>query len=73
MISVVKPIDIFTLYVVTILCVSWEHLGLPFGSADKEYACNEGDLGLIPGLGRFPGEGKATHSIILAWRIPWTT
>ena len=30
MISVVKPIDIFTLYVVTILCVSREHLGLPF-------------------------------------------
>ena len=24
----------------------------------KESAYNEGDLGLIPGLGRFPGEGK---------------
>ena len=24
----------------------------------KESACNAGDLGLIPGLGRFPGEGK---------------
>ena len=31
-----------------------------------------GDLGLIPGLGRSSGEGKATHSSILAWRIPWT-
>ena len=30
----------------------------PGGSADKESACNEGDLGLIPGLGRSPGEGK---------------
>ena len=30
------------------------------------------DLGSIPGLGRYPGEGKATHSSILAWRIPWT-
>ena len=26
--------------------------------AGKEFACNEGDLGLIPGLGRSPGEGK---------------
>ena len=25
-----------------------------------------------PGLGRSPGKGKATHSTILAWRIPWT-
>ena len=28
--------------------------------------------GLIPGLGSSPGEGTATHSSILAWRIPWT-
>ena len=27
---------------------------LPCGSASKESACNMGDLGLIPGLGRFP-------------------
>ena len=79
-------------------------------SAGKESACNEGDPGLIPGLGRAPGEGigyplryswaslvaqmvktppavwetwlrslgwedaleesMATHSSILAWRIP---
>ena len=82
------------------------------GSAGKESACNVGDLGSIPGLGRSPGEGigyplqyswtslvaqlvknlpamweiwvqslgwedplekgMATHSSILAWRIPWT-
>ena len=30
----------------------------PCGSADKESACNAGDLGSIPRLGRFPGEGK---------------
>ena len=30
-----------------------------------------GDLGSIPGLGRSLEEGKATHSSILAWRIPW--
>ena len=27
----------------------------PWGSAGKESACNVGDLGLIPGLGRYPG------------------
>ena len=30
----------------------------PCGSAAKESACNAGDLGLIPGLGRSPGEGE---------------
>ena len=31
---------------------------ISWGSAGKESACNVGDLGLIPGLGRSPGEGK---------------
>ena len=48
-------------------------LGFLGGSNGKESACNVGHLGLIPGLGRFSGEGKATHSSILAWRIPWTS
>ena len=30
------------------------------------------DMGSIPGLGRFPEEGVATHSSILAWIIPLT-
>ena len=33
-------------------------LGFPGGSAGKESACNVGDLGLVPGLGRSPGEGN---------------
>ena len=44
-------------------------VGFPCGSAGKESACSAGDLGLIPGLGRSPGEGKGTDSCILAWRI----
>ena len=32
--------------------------GFPDSSVGKESACSVGDLGLIPGLGRFPGEGK---------------
>ena len=48
-------------------------MGFPCGSAGKESACNEGDLSLIPGLGRSPGEGKGTYPPrILAKRIPWT-
>ena len=85
-------------------------MGLPCGSAGKEFACNAGDAGSIPRLGRSAGEGigyplqyswaslvaqmvknlpavwetwvrslgwedpleedMATHSGILAWRIP---
>ena len=47
-------------------------LGFPGGSAGKESVCSAGDLGAIPGLGRFLEKGKATDSSILAWRIPWT-
>ena len=87
-------------------------MGFPDSSVGKESACNAEDPGLIPGLGRSPGErigyplqfswaslvaqmvknpsamqetwvqslgwedpleeGMATHSSILAWRIPWT-
>ena len=32
-------------------------MGFHGGSDSKESACNEGDLGSIPGLGRFPGGG----------------
>ena len=32
--------------------------GFPGGSAGKESSCNAGDLGSIPGLGRFLGEGN---------------
>ena len=89
-----------------------EMTGFPDSSVGKESACNAGDPGSIPGLGRSAGEGigyplqyswaslvaqllkslpamwetwvrslgwenalekgKATHSSILAWRIPST-
>ena len=38
----------------------------------KNPPANAGDVDLIPGLGRSPGEGNTTHYIVLAWRIPWT-
>ena len=52
-------------------------VGFPCGSAGKESACTAGDLGLIPGLGRSPGEGKgypfpvsrpgAFHGLYSSW------
>ena len=33
-------------------------MGFPGGSAGKESACNVGDLGSVPELGRSPGEGN---------------
>ena len=47
-------------------------MGLPYSSDGKESACNAEDPGSISGLGTSPGEEMATHSSILAWRIPWT-
>ena len=40
----------------------WYHHSL----VGKESDCNIGEPGSIPGLGRYPGEGKGTHSSILA-------
>jgi len=45
-------------------------LGFLGGLDSKESTCNMGDLGSVLGLGRSPEEGMATHSSILAWRIP---
>ena len=50
-------------------------LSFPGGTSGKEPACQcrrTWDLGSIPGLEDPLGEGTATHSSILAWRIPWT-
>ena len=38
----------------------------------KESACNKGDPGSIPGQEDPLEKGMATHSSILAWKIPWT-
>ena len=47
-------------------------LGFPCGSARKESTCNVGDLGLILCWEDLSEKGMATHSNVLAWRIPWT-
>ena len=47
-------------------------LHFPGDSNSKESACNEGDLGSIPGSGRSPGEGNGHPLSILTWRNLWT-
>ena len=47
----------------------WASLG---GSDDKESICNAGDRGSIPRLGDLLEKGLATHSSIIACRIPQT-
>ena len=38
----------------------------------KNLSANTGDCRSVPGLERSPEKEMATHSNILAWRIPWT-
>ena len=48
--------------------------GFPGSPDGKESACNAGDLGLIPGLGRSPGEGNGYPPQYFCWlegHSPW--
>ena len=47
-------------------------LGLSGSSSGKESTCSVGDLGSILGWEDPLEKGTATHSSVLAWRIPWT-
>ena len=50
-------------------------LGFPSGSVGKEFTSNAGDTGeagTVPGLGDPMEKGMATHSSVLAWKIPQT-
>ena len=55
------PFPIFTLWLVTEVIqfdLHFEKMGFPAGLDGKESACNAGDVGLIHGWGRSPGEGN---------------
>ena len=54
---------------------AWASAASPLAQLVKNLPASAGDtrdMGLIPGLGRSPGEGNGYHSNILAWKIPWT-
>ena len=48
------------------------YLELPCDSDSKEYTCNAGDLVQSLDPEDSLEKGMATHSSILAWRVPWT-
>ena len=48
------------------LAICMISMGLPSGSVGKESACNEGDVGSIPGSGRSTGGGNGSPFHILA-------
>ena len=52
--------------------MSLNTVGFPGDSDDKESVCNAGHLGSILAWKDPLEKGIATHSSILAWRIPWT-
>ena len=59
------------IYMCICVCIyTHTYISFPGGSEAKVSACSVRDLGLFPELGRSPGEGTATYSSILAWRIP---
>ena len=57
------------IYVYTYICILPRCLfvvkNLPASEGDT------GDVGLIPGSGKFPGGGYGNHFSILVWKIPW--
>ena len=61
---------VFLYKVLALLLTIFLILGFPGGSDDKEPACSAEDLGSIPGSEDPMEKGMATHSSILAWRIP---
>ena len=55
-----------------IIPILWTSQGVLMVKNPLANAGDATDSGLIPGLGRSPGEEMATHYSILAWKIPWT-
>ena len=46
--------------------------GLPWGLSGRNPPAKAGDMGLIPGSGRSPGDGNGHPLQYSSWRIPWT-
>ena len=55
-----KSRTLFILFSTYYLLNTYHLLGFPGGSDGKASVCNAGDLGLIPGLVRSPGEGNGS-------------
>ena len=64
------PYFYFNSIIWIILLVIALELDFPGGSDSEESTCNVGDSGLIPCWEDPLEKGMATHSSVLAWRIP---
>ena len=60
------------IFLLEFLWVNLHAVGFPGGLPGKKSVCNAGDLGQSLGREDPLEKGKATHSSILVWRIPWT-
>ena len=61
----------FRVYAHFFSLVIYNFVGKSFSSAVKNPSASARDAGLIPGSGRFPGEGNG-NPLQYSWRIPWT-
>ena len=52
--------------------VDVQPMELPSWLSGKEYTCQTGDVGSVPGSQRSPGEGNDNPLHYFAWEIPWT-
>ena len=59
----------YNIYIYMYVCVC---VPFPGDSIGKNPPVNAGVKDSVSGSGRSPGVGMATHSSILAWKIPWT-
>ena len=59
------PSTSWSCFLENVFNLSKSRMGLLGGSDGKESACNAGELGSIPGLGRFPGGGNGNPTPIL--------
>ena len=64
--------DIWVFLVLLLRYIIWGKGRLPKWLSGKESTCNAGDMVRFLSLENPLAEGSATHSSILAWRIPWT-
>ena len=65
-------VPLLYLYVMALFERTKRLYGFPRWCSGKESACQAGDVGLIRGKGRYPGEKHGNHSNTLAWKILWT-
>jgi len=76
-IFLIEVLLIYKAVLISVICVhthTFSHIYIHIYGASLwlTFAWNTGDVDSLPRSGRSLEEGMATHSSILAWKIPWT-